>query len=168
MIDWTQETEEKTYWEASKLTSDHQLVWQARIEHDENDSWTWWVSVGDCVAEGAVPDGDPVRVSPYDEQQTEPDDFETVDSGFLLCQALVTMIVERILAGHSERKAEDGEVPAYTINVGDEVEMEDGWMTVEKKESRPGLRTQLTFKEGGGHTLVPGETLFKVRRPGQS
>ncbi len=110
MSEWKEEEETKRYWETAKM-SGHQVVWQARIEHDENDSWTWWVHVGDCVAEGSVPDGDPVRVSPYDEQQTEPDDFEVVDSGFLLCQALVALVVERILKVQPERVVESDEVP---------------------------------------------------------
>jgi len=51
---WGAEEETKKYWHAY---SDN---WEARIEHDGNDGWGWWVSIkdGQCTAEGYVPGSD--------------------------------------------------------------------------------------------------------------
>ncbi len=51
---WSLEEEKKTYWGAY---SDN---WEARIEHDGNDGWTWWVAIknGEYIAEGYVPGSD--------------------------------------------------------------------------------------------------------------
>ena len=48
---WSLEEEKKSYWHAY---GDH---WEARIEHDGEDSWTWWVAIseGEYIAEGSVP-----------------------------------------------------------------------------------------------------------------
>ncbi|TFH46694.1 MAG: hypothetical protein E4H01_09530 [Lysobacterales bacterium] len=47
---WTLEEEVKKYWHA------YGERWEARVEHDGEDSWVWWVWVGDgeYVAEGSL------------------------------------------------------------------------------------------------------------------
>ncbi len=86
---WDKQTEEKTYWESSEFTEgagqvpgDHHLVWEARIEHDGNDSWTWWVCVGDHTVEGSVTG------------------VEDSVGSFTVCQGMVVVVVRHILKGH--------------------------------------------------------------------
>ena len=63
-------------------TGGHHLVWEARIEHNGNDSWTWWVCVGDHTVEGSV-------TGAAEEM-----------AGFVLSQGMVSVVVAHILKGH--------------------------------------------------------------------
>ena len=48
---WQLETETTKYWHA------YTDRWEARIAHDGEDNWSWWVAIndGEYVAEGIVP-----------------------------------------------------------------------------------------------------------------
>jgi hypothetical protein len=77
---WSLEEEKKRYLHA------YGDDWEARIEHDGEDSWMWWVAIkgGEYIAEGSVPGSD-----------LEDDEDSFSNTGLMMAKAFAIAIVKQ-------------------------------------------------------------------------
>lgn len=110
LFEWTEETETQHFWTANQCGPKGKVLWEARIEHDEDsNAWTWWVAIdeGAYVVEGSGPE-----CHLTDEAGN---DIGVEDMGFAQCKTMVDVVLWQMGAwvkGMPGRRRDFTEEPA--------------------------------------------------------